>query len=40
VHVRKGVEPVRMVRLSDTPFTDRLVRKFALPVHGWRQQRH
>jgi NAD+ kinase len=40
VFVRKGHQPVRMVRLNDQAFTDRLVRKFALPVHGWRQQRH
>ena len=40
IHVRKGLSPVAMVRLGDLPFTDRLVRKFALPVHGWRQQRH
>ena len=32
--------PVTMVKLGDQPFTDRLARKFALPVHGWREQRH
>lgn len=36
VEVRRGVEPVRLVRLSDGPFTDRLVGKFRLPVTGWR----
>lgn len=40
IHVRKGEQPVTLVRLSDTPFTDRLVRKFKLPVHGWRDKRH
>ena len=40
VHVRKGKKPVAMVRLTDKTFTDRLVRKFKLPVHGWRDQRH
>ncbi|MTD16617.1 NAD kinase [Nakamurella sp. YIM 132087] len=40
VHVRRGDRPVTMIRLGDQPFSDRLVRKFALPVHGWRQQRH
>ncbi len=40
VHVRKGEKPVTLVRLNDRPFTDRLVRKFKLPVHGWRDQRH
>lgn len=40
VHVRKGEKPVTLVRLNDQTFTDRLVRKFKLPVHGWRDQRH
>ena len=40
VLARKGRQPVAMVRLNDQPFTDRLVRKFKLPVHGWRDQRH
>jgi NAD+ kinase len=30
--------PVRWVRLDSAPFTDRLVRKFRLPVTGWRGQ--
>jgi NAD+ kinase len=34
--VRRGVRPVRLVRLDPRPFTDRLVAKFALPVQGWR----
>ena len=36
VTVRRGEQPVRVVRLHDKPFTDRLVAKFGLPVHGWR----
>lgn len=36
VEVRRGVEPVRLARLHPAPFADRLVRKFELPVAGWR----
>jgi NAD+ kinase len=36
VVVRRSNEPVRLARLSQGPFTDRLVRKFNLPVTGWR----
>jgi NAD+ kinase len=36
VVVRRSLTPVRLARLSQGPFTDRLVRKFALPVSGWR----
>lgn len=36
VEVVRGATPVLLVRLRDQPFTDRLVRKFALPVQGWR----
>lgn len=36
VEVRRGVRPVRLARLHQTPFTDRLVTKFGLPVAGWR----
>lgn len=36
VQVRRGLLPVRVVRLQPKPFTDRLVEKFALPVDGWR----
>jgi NAD+ kinase len=38
VEVMAGSEPVRLVRLWDGPFTDRLVKKFALPVQGWRSR--
>jgi NAD+ kinase len=36
VEVRRGERPVRLARLHKTPFTDRLVTKFGLPVAGWR----
>ncbi|GAA2256176.1 MULTISPECIES: NAD kinase [Kitasatospora] len=36
VEVRRGSTPVRLARLHQAPFTDRLVAKFALPVTGWR----
>ena len=36
VEVRVGEHPLRLARLSDKPFTDRLVAKFSLPVRGWR----
>lgn len=36
VTVRRSEEPVRIARLDDAPFTERLVRKFNLPVTGWR----
>ena len=34
--MRRGYDPVRVARLRSQPFTDRLVAKFGLPVHGWR----
>ena len=36
VIVRKSPVPVRLARLHEAPFTDRLVNKFQLPVTGWR----
>jgi NAD+ kinase len=36
IEVRRGRYPVRLVRLHEAPFTDRLVAKFGLPVEGWR----
>ncbi|MFM6939140.1 MAG: NAD kinase [Rhodoluna sp.] len=36
VEVRKSATPVRLARLHQGPFTDRLVKKFSLPVDGWR----
>jgi NAD+ kinase len=35
IEVRRGARPVRLVRLHEAPFTDRLVAKFGLPVEGW-----
>lgn len=40
IEVVRGATPIRLVRLRDRPFTDRLVRKFELPVQGWRGPRH
>ena len=36
VEVRRSDKSVRLARLRQGPFTDRLVKKFALPVQGWR----
>ena len=36
VIVRRSARPVRLARLHPAAFTDRLVRKFGLPVAGWR----
>ncbi|MDV2475409.1 NAD kinase [Rhodococcus zopfii] len=36
VEVVRGRNPVRWVRLDSAPFADRMVRKFELPVKGWR----
>ena len=36
IEIRRGAAPVRLVRLHEAPFTDRLVAKFGLPVDGWR----
>ncbi len=36
LEVRRSPDPVRFARLSAAPFTDRLVAKFDLSVHGWR----
>ncbi len=36
VEVRKGSAPVLLARTHTEPFTDTLVRKFDLPVVGWR----
>lgn len=38
IDVCRGAEPVRLARLHEAPFTDRLVAKFRLPVEGWRGQ--
>ena len=39
VELTRGTTPVLLARLRVQPFTDRLVRKFALPVTGWRGSR-
>lgn len=36
--VVRGERALRIARLSEQPFTSRLVRKFGLPVKGWRSQ--
>lgn len=36
VVVRRSEHPVRLARLHPASFTDRLVKKFRLPVEGWR----
>jgi NAD+ kinase len=36
IEVRRGSQPVHLVRLHQAPFTDRLVAKFDLSVEGWR----
>lgn len=39
IEVRTGEHKVRLARTADGPFTERLVRKFALPTAGWRGAR-
>ena len=36
IESRRSPEPLRLARIHHKPFTDRLVRKFDLPVTGWR----
>ncbi len=36
VEVRRNARSLRLARTSEQPFVDRLVRKFDLPVAGWR----
>ncbi|MBK7723648.1 MAG: NAD kinase [Austwickia sp.] len=40
VEVVRSQIPVRLVRLTTEPFTDRIVEKFHLPVEGWRGAAH
>jgi NAD+ kinase len=40
VEVSRSPESVRVARLKDAPFADRLVAKFQLPVTGWRGPQH
>ena len=39
IEVRQHPRPIRFARLATSPFTDRLVAKFELPVDGWRGRR-
>jgi NAD+ kinase len=39
LEARRGTLPLKLARLHQLPFTDRLVRKFDLPVEGWRGRR-
>ena len=39
IEVRRGDTTVKLARMSDAPFTERLVRKFSLPTNGWRGER-
>lgn len=39
VEVRRSQQPVRLARLDEAVFTERLVNKFHLPVSGWRGSR-
>ena len=36
IEVQRSATPVLLARFSPEPFTDRLVEKFDLSVHGWR----
>ena len=36
IEVTRGAHRLRLARLSEAPFTDRLVQKFGLRVEGWR----
>ena len=36
IEVVRSQTPVRLARLTSSPFTDRLVAKFDLSIHGWR----
>ncbi|MFH5211566.1 NAD kinase [Antrihabitans sp. NCIMB 15449] len=40
VEAVRGNNPVRWVRLDSAPFADRMVRKFELPVTGWRGRKN
>ncbi|GAA3691768.1 NAD kinase [Zhihengliuella alba] len=40
VEVTRSATPVRLARVNQTPFSERLVRKFELPTAGWRGPVH
>ncbi|MDO4913509.1 MAG: NAD kinase, partial [Bifidobacteriaceae bacterium] len=37
IEVRESKDTLQLARLSGAPFTERVVRKFDLPVIGWRE---
>ena len=39
LEVRRSNATVLLARMSDAPFTERLVKKFSLPTNGWRGER-
>src|SRR5207244_10205369 len=39
VEIERGAQPVRIARVHQRVFTDRLVAKFALPAKGFRDRR-
>lgn len=39
LEVRRSDATVRLARMSDAPFTERLVKKFSLSTNGWRGER-
>lgn len=39
VEVTRSTKPVRLARMLTSPFSERLVRKFELPIKGWRGPR-
>ncbi|QXQ12097.1 NAD kinase [Paeniglutamicibacter sp. Y32M11] len=36
IEVTRSATPVRLARVNQTPFSERLVNKFELPIQGWR----
>jgi NAD+ kinase len=36
IKVVRNPDSVKLARVRQTPFTERLVAKFELPIHGWR----
>ncbi|KAA0971555.1 NAD kinase [Paeniglutamicibacter gangotriensis] len=36
IEVTRSSKPVRLARVNQTPFSERLVNKFELPIQGWR----
>lgn len=38
IRVVKGKHPIRLARISDAPFSARLVAKFDLPTEGWKRR--